>query len=338
MLNYTIFDGLLIYFALSTAPIHISLAFGVATHNMDSERLDAGILLANAQIALSQVKKVNAIEKYEFYTAHMSEELQKRVEIEDEIYAGYRNNEFIPFFQPIMDLHTGEISSLEALVRWKKSTGELITPSKFIKILEETGLIVEVGYSLIQQICCFIKDCIKSYGYCLPVAINLSPVQFKDKNFEENVLNYLEAQEVPPNLISFEITETTFMENIELTTELLKVMQAKGFTVAIDDFGTGYSSLAYLQSLKVDMLKIDMSFIKNIVQNVGDQVIVNAVITMAKGLGLRTVAEGIETREQMEIVKNLGGDEGQGYHWDKPMSAEDIIVYYHTKEQSIGGL
>lgn len=310
--------------------IYISLAFGVATQNIHAERVDGSTLIANAQIALSQVKQINVIDKYEFYTAHMNEELQKRAEAENQIVQGNRNNEFVPFFQPIFDLKTGEVCSLEALVRWEKPSGELVGPGAFIKILEETGLIVEVGYSLIRQIAHFIKGCISAFGYCLPIAINLSPVQFKDKNFEERILAYFESEGIPSNLIIFEITESTFIEDIEFTTELLEKIHEKGFRVAIDDFGTGYSSLAYLQKLKVNTLKIDMSFIENIVKNEGDQVIVNAVIKMAKGLGLHTVAEGIETREQMEIVRTLGGDEGQGFYWDKPMSAQDILVYFEA--------
>lgn len=306
--------------------LYISLAFGIATHNSNDGEINAGNLLANAQIALSQVKIVNSPEKYEFYTSYMNDEMQNRVEIENKIYAAYKNNEFIPYFQPIINLKTGQVASLEALVRWKQENGELVPPGKFIKILEETGLIVEVGYRLMEQICQKIRNWREQYHFSHPIAINLSPVQFKDKSFEEKVLQLFEKESIPPELITFEITESTFIEDIELTKKTLEAIKSKGFNVSIDDFGTGYSSLAYLQKLKINTIKIDMSFIKNIVENEGDQIIVKAVTMMAKGLGLKTVAEGIETREQLEMAKKLGCDKGQGYYWSKPLPAEEIIL------------
>lgn len=321
--------------AVKNQPIKVTLIFGIA-HCVEQDQgcghakgsRDVAQLLANAQIALSQVRRINAIDRYAVYHADMGDQLQNRAEIEERIFAGYRNDEFIPYFQPIVDLNEDVIYSCEALIRWKKPTGELISPGEFIPVLEESGMVVEVGYQFVRKVCDFMNETFKNHGFWVPVSINLSSLQFKDPHFEERVLDYIASRNIPPNLVTFEITESTFIEDLGQTSEILEMIKARGHSVSIDDFGTGYSSLAYLQRFKVNTIKIDMSFIRNIVHNEGDQVIANAVLMMARGLGLRTVAEGVEETEQSEIVRKLGTDKGQGYLWSKPLPPEELVQFY----------
>ena len=310
--------------------IYLSFSFGIATHHKENGKPDGDSLLADAQIALSQVRKNGSLERYEFYSTSLNEEVQDKIAIEKEVYEAFRNDRFVSYYQPVVDIETGRIIGLEALMRCEKGD-EVISPLRFMNTLEETGLISEVGYRLVQKISRQIKEWMKEYGGSLPVSINLSPVQFKNEYFCGKILDVISDEGIPAELITFEITESTLIENINRTMEILNEMRSRGFNVAIDDFGTGYSSLSYIQKFNINSLKIDMSFIKNIASNSGDQTIVNAVIMMAKGLNINTVAEGIETKEQLEVLKALGCNKGQGYYWSKPVKGSEISKIYEDK-------
>ena len=316
---------------INQQPLYISLSFGIATCPSDKvSEIDvaADALLTRAQLALSQAKKSSRLENYEFYTTSMNQEASDEISLENEIRQAYKENEFISYYQPFVDIKTGKIVGLEALMRRKKSTGEIVFPLDFISLLEEMGLIIEVGFSLIEQICFQMSQWIKVYGESVPVSINLSPVQFKDEHFCEKMMEIVERYKIPPNLIDFEITETVLIEDVNRTILILESLTDHGFRVSIDDFGTGYSSLSYIQKFKINRLKIDMSFVQNIVTSEQDQTIVKAIIMMANGLDLETVAEGVETKEQLALLKLLGANVGQGYYWDKPLSGQEITKKY----------
>ena len=309
--------------------VYISVAFGVSIYPNDLvAEEDAETLLTRAQLALFQAKNSNGLHNYEFYTFLMNQQANEQLYMESDIYKAYENDEFIPYFQPFIHLDTGQVCGLEALIRRKKSTGEITLPGEFISFLEETGLIVEVGISLIHKICAEMRSWIDHNGRGIPVAINLSPVQFKDTQFFEKMMEIIKHYGIPPCLLTFEITESMLVENIDRTKSLLNKLKSAGFTISIDDFGTGYSSLSYLQEFDIDYLKIDMSFIRDMVANEADETIVRAIIMMSEGLKLETIAEGVETQEQLELLKTLGCGRGQGYYWDAPLPAEQIATKY----------
>lgn len=315
-------------FKIKGEEVYVSVSYGITTYTSDNyeeiKSKDHDILLTRAQLALSSVKKHNILQRYEFYTPEMNKRARNIISMENEIYIAYKNDEFISYYQPFVDLKSGKICGLEALMRRQKPTGEIIAPNQFIESLEETGLIIEVGFSLIEKICKQMRNWIDSYGYCPPVSINLSPTQFKDEFFCEKLISIIEKEKVPSNLIVFEITESMLIEDVNRTICILERLRSRGFTISLDDFGTGYSSLSYIQRFKINTIKVDMSFIRNITRSQADQAIVEAIIMMAKALDLETIAEGVETKEQVEIIKDLGCDIGQGFYWDKPMPANQI--------------
>ena len=314
--------------------IHVSITFGISTYPSDKlteADVDSDALLTRSQLALSNAKISGRLENYEFYTTSMNQQASDQIRIENELHAAFKEDQFISYFQPLISLKTGEMTGLEALMRRKKSTGEIVSPFEFISFLEETGLIVEVGFKLIEQICHQMSRWNDEYGLRVPVSINLSPVQFKDEYFSEKMMAIVTKFGISPELITFEITESMLIEDINRTVCILEGLRSYGFSISIDDFGTGYSSLSYIQKFKINRIKIDMSFIKNIVTNEADQAIVKAIIMMAEGLNLETIAEGVESKEQLEIIRKLGSNIGQGYYWDKPLSAEEITHKYFKK-------
>ena len=322
---------------LKEEAIYISVRFGIATYPSETakeknSRTDADSLLTMAQLALSKVKQSANLENYEFYTDTMNQQVMDQINMENEIYTAFEDDEFIPFYQPLICLDTGKPFGLEALARRKKATGEIVPPMEFISFLEETGLIVEVGFELIEQICDQIRSWIDEFGFSYPVAINLSPVQFKDEDFCKKMRRVVTEKGISPHLITFEITESMLIEDISLTISILEELRFYGFTVSIDDFGTGYSSLSYIQKFRINRIKIDMSFIRHIVTNEVDQTIVKAIIMMAEGLKLETIAEGVETKEQLEIIKRLGCDMGQGYYWERPLPADEISSKWYKED------
>ena len=314
--------------------LDISLSYGISMGAFDKDIMhrDAEMLLTNAELALSRAGEGDLAKRYRFYMPSMNQEISERVDRERQINSAFRDDEFIPYFQPIIDITAGKISGLEALMRHRKPTGEIVAAGHFIDILEETGLIVDVGFNLIRKICAQMKRWIDGNGYNLPVSINLSPMQFRDIYFCNKVLDIIGEAGIPPRLINFEITESMLIEDIDRTMSILENMKERGFNVLIDDFGTGYSSLSYIQRLKIDCIKIDMSFLRNIVESNADQTIVKAIVMMSKGLNLQTIAEGIETKEQLDMIIELGCDMGQGYYWSHPLPAEGLGQYIYRRE------
>lgn len=309
--------------------LYIELSTGVGVYPSDAT---GGIkLLARAQTALAQVQSTHNLHKYVFYTQQMNTEAQMQLHLENDIYRAYENNEFIPYFQPVMNIKDGNICGLEALMRRENSLGEIILPTEFIGMLERMGLIEKVELRFIKKVCDQIRKWIDSGLKVVPVAINISPLQFGDKNLAKKIVKIVNEVGIPSELITIEIVESMFMEDLELAKSILKELKDEGFLIAIDDFGTGYSSLSYLKEFNADHLKIDMSFIKELLISKGDQAIVKAIVAIAQALEMKTVAEGIETIEQLELIAKLGCDIGQGHYWDIPLSAEEIASKYLQK-------
>jgi FOG: EAL domain len=246
--------------------------------------------------------------------------------MEKNLYHALAANEFVLQYQPYFDLKTDTLKGMEALIRWRRHDGSHILPGEFIPILEETGQIVAVGDWVIKTACEQLKKW-RSLGYSLvPVAVNLSPTQFKQENLVTQMMSRLAACGVPTEMLTIEITESIFVSDIDYTREVFQQFQALGLTLSIDDFGTGYSSLSYLASLPLNNLKIDISFIVNLATDSKAYSIVKVIINMAHELGMRTIAEGVETAEQLAILKQLGCDLVQGFYYSHSLPGEEMGV------------
>lgn len=302
--------------------LYIEVSTGVGVYPSDAST--GTELLIRAQTALSKVQSINTSYSYAFYTPQMNEEVERELLLETEIHKAYENDEFIPYFQPFINIKDGRVSGLEALMRRKNSKGEIIFPGEFIGKLEQMGLIEKVELKFIRKVCWQIRYWIDKGLKVVPVAINLSPLQFRNKNLVGEIITIIDEVGIPKNLITIEITESLLMEDIVITKEILQQLKEEGFLISLDDFGTGYSSLGYLKEFNADQLKIDMVFIREILKSKGDRAIVKAIIAMAGALGMKTVAEGIEQKEQLELLSQLGCDLGQGFYWDRALSAEEI--------------
>ena len=272
---------------------------------------------------------------YHFFDSGMNEEIQNSMRLEKEINNAILKKQFRLYYQPIVDLRTGKVVMLEALLRWLHPVKGLLAPFEFIDMLEESGKIVELGPQLFEMSCLAIK-LLDGCGLSdINIAINISAKQFKDPQLIEKLSAVLEQTKVTPDRLELEITENTLMEDLDRQCELLTELKEMGYKLAIDDFGTGYSSLSYLKELPVDVLKIDRSFIKDIPFDKQDIAITSAIAAMAYKLDLKVVAEGIETIEQQRFLEELGCEYGQGYIFQKPKALETFITYLKENDAEV---
>lgn len=313
-------------FVIEGQELYIEMSVGVSLFPTHAKT--AGQLINKVQIALTRAKELIGKNKVVFYEEYIQDQVKQRMLEENEMHQAYKNNEFIVYYQPFIDLQRETLTGMEALLRRKKPSGEIIMPSKFIDLLEEMELIEAVGVQVIEAVCGQLRSWIDEGYSIVPISINLSTLQFKNPNLAPNIINILEKYSIPPSLIVLEITESAVMKDIEVAQTTIYELRKYGFRIAIDDFGTGYSSLGYLKKFLFDHLKIDISFIREIVQNPQDRAIVGGIISIAKALSLQTIAEGIETIDQLEIIQEMGCEIGQGYLWDAPLKPEMIQEKY----------
>lgn len=300
--------------------LNLSVKAGAAVTPEDG--LDSETLLKNAEAALKTAKASS--DKYKFYTRSMNALVSEKLTLESKLRQALVKDEFLLFYQPKLDFQKDTITGLEALIRWNSEDG-LIAPDKFIPILETTGLIVDVGLWVIERAICDYQDWLEK-GMAVPsIAINISATQLKSSNFVEQVSSILEKYDDMSSRLEMEITETVIMEDFDINISKLHALRKKGISISIDDFGTGYSSLRYMSKLPVNSLKIDRSFISNLVDNAEDQAIVSAIISLAHSLHLKVVAEGVETAEQAKLLRELNCDEFQGYLFSPPVPFKDVI-------------
>lgn len=300
--------------------IVITATIGISVYPVDGK--EALTLVRNADIALSKAK-ATGMNNYQFYTADMNVKASEFVLLERHLFNALKNNEYVLHYQPYFDINTKEIKGMEALIRWNSPELGLVPPVRFIAILEETRMIIDVGKWTIKTVCSQIKEW-QNKGYkAVPVTVNLSIVQFRQVDFGDMLERSIKESGIEPGLITFEITESIFMQDVELTRSVLERLKKLGISINIDDFGTGYSSLSYLKKLPIDNLKIDISFIREIASNPEDAAIVATIISMAHNLNLKTIAEGVETEEQWKILRILRCDMAQGYYFSMPLTTED---------------
>jgi len=244
--------------------------------------------------------------------------------LENDLRKALARNELVLYYQPKVDGATRMVTGMEALIRWMHPDKGLIPPMEFIPLAEANGLIIPIGEFVTGAACRQIKTWQAAGCRQMQIALNVSSRQFDQKNFTEVIRGILLDTMISPQCLALEITESTLMQNPEKAIQILTELKAMGIEIAIDDFGTGYSSLSYLKRLPLDFLKIDQSFIKNLASDPSDQAIVKATIAMAHGLNLKTIAEGVETEEQLSFLQEHGCDEIQGYFFSRPLPAEEI--------------
>lgn len=300
----------------------VMLTFSIGVSVYPDNGKDAQELMRNADLALSKAKQLGR-KNCQFYTADMNEKALEFILMEEHLLGAIKNEEFILYYQPYWEINTKKIAGMEALIMWQSKDLGLISPKRFIPVLEETGMIIEVGEWIFGIACRQAKEW-HDKGYPVPVSINLSLVQFRQRDLADTLERIIKESGVTPQLLTIEITESAFMQDIEFTNSVIKKLKDIGVSISIDDFGTGHSSLSYLKRFPIDNLKIDISFIRDIATDPDSASIVTAIISMAHSLNLKTIAEGVETEEQWKILRLLRCHMGQGYLFSKPMPAEDV--------------
>ncbi len=297
----------------------VTPSIGIALFPGDGE--DADTLMKNADMAMYFAKR-NGPKKYQFYQESMNSEALKRLTIETQLRHALQREEFSLVYQPQIDLNTGKISGFETLLRWENQELGLVPPMEFIPIAEESGLIHPIGDWVMRMACQQAKTW-RDQGIDLPrIAVNVSPQEFIHPDFIARIKSTLEQSGLEPSGLQIEITETLLMEHYEGTTEIVKTLNQMGVQVAIDDFGKGYSNLSRLQTLAIDCLKIDRSFVNGIDAGFREKSILSAMIDMANGMKMGVIAEGVETQSQYSFLKDKHCDEAQGYLLSWPLSRE----------------
>lgn len=303
-----------------TFTLTTSIGAAFCTHNYDLA--EAETLLKKAQIAMNYSKKSRS-GQFCIYHTNMESKNILDLQLENELRDAIKNNELVVYYQPKYSLSNLEIIGAEALVRWNHPEKGLIPPMQFIKLAEDIGIISDIGNFVLKQSCIEINE-MKKLGKDLKIAVNISVNQFKESNLVEIIKDTLDLHDVPFKNIELEITESLLMDNIDSSIKILNELKALGVRISIDDFGTGYSSLAYLKQIPANTIKIDRSFVKNLESSDYDKKIVSYIILLAHNLGCDVVAEGIETEEQVEILKNSDCDYAQGYYFSRPIPKEDF--------------
>lgn len=297
----------------------ITFSYGISVYPHDVEfHMD---LMTNAASAVLHAKSYGGNREI-FYSAEVKKTTEEKLLLRTELRKALERREFVLYYQPKVNLQTGEVEGAEALIRWRRN-GEIVPPYKFIPLIEKGELIHEVGEWVVKEACRQVAEW-KSRGIRIPLAVNVSPIQVREPAFAQKLVMSIASCSGEYDLIEVEITESAVMEDISKSVDFINTLRSFGIKVYIDDFGTGYSSLAYLKKLPVYALKIDIEFIRDLPEDRDDLEIVKATIVLAKTFGLKTVAEGVETEEQAKLLKELGCDYAQGYYFAKPMPADEF--------------
>jgi diguanylate cyclase (GGDEF)-like protein/PAS domain S-box-containing protein len=301
--------------------LHINTSIGIAVYPEDGA--DAEALIKNADTAMYHAKE-NGKRSYQFFAPSMNTRAVARQFIEESLRRALDRKEFTVQYQAKVNIQTGKITGAEALIRWTHPDRGEVSPTEFIPVAEESGLIVPIGKWVLREACRQTRAWLDAGLMISAVSVNLSPMQFRDEHFLEDVFQILDETGLNPRRLELELTESSLMKNPDATEVVLKALRHRGVQVAVDDFGMGYSSLGYLRKFSIDALKIDRSFVHQIANTRDDRTIVNAIISMAQSLNLRVVAEGVETKEELEFLQAHLCDEAQGYYFCRPLSAENF--------------
>lgn len=315
---------------LSGHDIVVTTSIGISTYPHHGK--DATTLLKNADMAMYFAKRQGR-NNYQLYDEEINYQSQKKLEIQSQIRNAIKNKEFFLLYQPIIHIETGEICAVEALMRWQHPDYGILLPNDFIIAAEECGLIVPLGEWGIRTACMQNVAWQKMGLPPIRMAVNVSGVQVKREGFIDTLEDILKQSRMDPGYLEIELTESTLMDNTKKIISLLLKLDSIGVDFVIDDFGTGYSSLNYLKKFPVNKLKIDQCFVRDCTNDSNDASIVEAIIAMGHGLKLKVIAEGVENKEQLQLLKELGCDQGQGYYFAEPLSADDFadLLYQNTQ-------
>jgi len=319
----TVIDAFAEPFYIQSREIFLVPSIGVSFFPDDAVEFDE--LARFADTALHVAKRDGGA-NYHFYQKSMNADADDRLSMESALRRALEREEFLLYYQPQLSLETGAIIGVEALLRWQRSSDDLVLPGKFIPLLEETSLIIPVGEWVLRQACRDHHAWIDAGGKPVPIAVNLSARQFRDKDLVAMIRQVLVENNVAAEMIELEITESCVMEDPEEALLTLEVFHEMGIRIAIDDFGTGYSSLSYLKRFPLDVLKIDQSFVADIPTDEDDAAIIDTIIAMGHRLKLSVTAEGVETEAQADFLRTHGCDNVQGYFYDQPMPSEDLVL------------
>lgn len=299
--------------------LYITTSIGISAYPADAK--NAETLIKNADTAMYQAKQ-RGRNNYQFFKSDMNVRAVERQEIEVKLRQAIEQKEFVLYYQPKFNLNTGLITGAEALIRWVHPEWGMTLPDRFVAIAEDSGLIVQIGRWVLREAAQQAQRWVDLGLKLDSIAVNISALEFRHKNFVENVSDILKETGLDPTRLQLEITESVLMQDADVSSAILQQLKDKGIQLAVDDFGTGYSSLSYLNAFPIDVLKIDQSFVHDIDGNRGNGVIVSAIIAMGTSLNQRVVAEGIEQDEQLAFLKSLDCEEGQGFIFSPALSAE----------------
>ena len=307
--------------------LHVTTSIGVSVYPDDG--LDAETLIKNADTAMYQAKE-NGRQSYQFFKPAMNVRAVERQSIEESLRRALDRQEFVVHYQPKINLGTGGITGAEALIRWIHPNRGLIPPAQFIPVAEDCGLILPIGKWVLREACKQARSWVDAGLPLATVAVNISAMEFRNENFLESVFEILKDTDLDPSSLELELTESVLMKRVESAASILQTLRARGVHLAVDDFGTGYSSLSYLRKFPIDALKIDQSFVNQIATTPDETTIVTAVISMGRSLKLRVVAEGVETREQLDFLQAQQCEEAQGYYFSPPVPPQQFAKLLQT--------
>ncbi|NML62703.1 EAL domain-containing protein [Massilia sp. RP-1-19] len=309
--------------AIDGTELYVGLSMGISLFPQDGQ--DCETLMRNADTALHRAKAAGR-NCWRFFDESMARHVARRLDMDTALRRAVERKELRLLYQPQTSLETGRIIGAETLVRWSRPDVGMVPPNEFIPLAEESGTIIPIGDWILLSACHQAATWRRENQLELRIAVNITAKQIHHKAFVDQVRDALDDSGLPPQLLELEITEGSIVENIEETVNKLRQIKALGVTVAIDDFGTGYSSLSYLKELPIDRLKIDQAFVRDIPLNPHDCAIARTIIAMAKNLGLSVIAEGVETREQVDFLRAEGCNEIQGFLVSPPIAADELAI------------
>jgi len=310
-------------FKMGNKQIFVNASIGITIYPNDGN--DVETLVKNADVAMYRAKD-HGKNQFRLFTDVMNREVMRRIALGNDLRGGLEREEFMVYYQPKVNIQTGIVSGMEALVRWNRLKKEMVPPGEFISLAEDNGVIFPLGEWVLSTACRQAEEFGVGCHRDLCIAVNLSVRQFRQENLVAMIRETLNKTGLAPNLLTIEITENIVISDIEATIKTLKLLKEVGIHVSIDDFGTGYSSLSYLKKMPLSELKIDKSFVDDTPDSAEASAIVKMVLSLARSLKLKTVAEGVETKKQLEFLRNEGCDEMQGYLFSKPLPAPDMAT------------
>ncbi|PQP01413.1 MULTISPECIES: bifunctional diguanylate cyclase/phosphodiesterase [Pseudomonas] len=330
-LAQSILDDLEAAFALDHQEIRLRATIGITLFPEDGDSTEKLLQKAEQTMTLAKTRSRN---RYQFYIASVDTEMRRRRELEKDLRDALIRDQFYLVYQPQISYRDHRVVGVEALIRWQHPEHGLVPPDLFIPLAEQNGTIIAIGEWVLDQACKQLREWHDQGFVDLRMAVNLSTVQLHHAELPRVVNNLLQIYRLPPRSLELEVTETGLMEDISTAAQHLLSLRRSGALIAIDDFGTGYSSLSYLKSLPLDKIKIDKSFVQDLLDDDDDATIVRAIIQLGKSLGMQVIAEGVETAEQEAYIISEGCHEGQGYHYSKPLPARELSAYLKQAQRS----